>query len=955
MNEAFWRPSSEQRRTILLLEALGLIHDLGKMSDRFLQSQEPSPNVEYEHALLTDPHAVNTYTSHTGIPGDPGADFVQGILSTAATKPCAFSERSDLTNLLTRVEFTDWLKQQYNFAELMPLVTNSGLASKAANWSGVLGKSMQPGLLVGYLHGIAHIEKEGEPHARKQPYSHVFRATSFGIEEQINTSSHELTNVLNNLPIDEIYQVTTDQRSDWLAQMKELMRQGLADNRRPHNEISLWDWGYTVATLTKAAAVYIFKNGWLSELKNLPFCTLRINLDILERYTRSDKISNLLGAKQVLDDSFSRVHTLLEQTYALGNQFYQDETGAYYLLPNIFGHEELTALRKEIQALFPTDLCPQVHLSHSITAGELDNDKSLSRRLVAESRIEALNEAPVRTDNNLYLFEPEWKDGRPSNAEICRVCGVRPVGYPHRSSQPEVEQTLSAWATQTKAKQCHICRICLDRRGRRAGQWIREDLQSTIWTDEVADDNGRLALFVGKLGLEGWLEGTLLSTIQVTSNTAKNPSPARLYRIAETSRTFWEMIADELMPAVVGKRSFRLVLYPKTNNLEDLGDYHTYDLKVDGLVLSVVWDKTNNRFLTTDNLNYFANQLGLDKPEELIFKLKGRIFQIFEPSVFLQSSQSLLETTIERVEQIDAYRPAIPLLIEPSVCLMLVPADKALELARQVKGGYEQWMGRVRDRLPLNLGLIFCRRRTPIRAVLEAGRAILKLSGQFDMNDGKGWEGWRLMQKNLSGSTCELKFDNGITWHIPVVTGDGNTKDEWYPRLYQGDRWQQRQPKHAYDLAVRNLKTPKDKGPKVWIRPGRFDFEFLDTAARRFEIYYDDNGRRPRRTRPFYLEDLDRLDELWKLMKRLATFQRHQVIHTIEATRETWYGADQEDQSVKEVFHQFVADTLANAAWPKSQLWHKIPKEWREQLIDAGMRGELADLAELHMEILKER
>ena len=36
MSNNFWRPSAEQRRTILLLEALGLIHDLGKLSDTFL-------------------------------------------------------------------------------------------------------------------------------------------------------------------------------------------------------------------------------------------------------------------------------------------------------------------------------------------------------------------------------------------------------------------------------------------------------------------------------------------------------------------------------------------------------------------------------------------------------------------------------------------------------------------------------------------------------------------------------------------------------------------------------------------------------------------------------------------------------------------------------------------------------------------------------------------------------
>ncbi|NJK52091.1 MAG: hypothetical protein HC936_03395 [Leptolyngbyaceae cyanobacterium SU_3_3] len=492
----------------------------------------------------------------------------------------------------------------------------------------------------------------------------------------------------------------------------------------------------------------------------------------------------------------------------------------------------------------------------------------------------------------------------------------------------------------------------------RSEQWVKDiaqqSPQNTIWTDEVADDNGRLALFVGKLGLEGWLDGRLLSTIQVTSSTAKNPSPARLYRIAETACNFWKKITNDVMPKVVEQRSFRLELSPETNNLQELGDYHAYDLEIDGIVLSAVWDKPNQCFLTTDNLNYFANQLGLDTPDKLIDKLQGRTFQILEPSIFLKSSQSLTQTTIKEVKQTNSYCPAIPLLTEPSLGLMLVPADKALKLARQVRNEYEQQMGRVRDRLPLNIGLVFCNRRTPIRTVLEAGRAMLNLSGQFDLDNGKGWEEWRLMRKDNSGSPCKLEFDNGITWHIPVVAGNVSKKDDWYPRMYQGDRWHNRQSKHANDLAVRNDQMPRDKGAKLWIRPSHFDFEFLDSTARRFEIYYDENGRRPRCTRPFYLEDLDRFEKLWEILKNLETSQRHQVIYAIEATRELWYG-DNYEQSVNDsVFQQFVEDTLATAAWPKDKNWRTIESD-RKQLIDAGVRGELADLAELHMEILKER
>lgn len=962
MSNSFWRPSSGQRSTIILLEALGLIHDLGKLSDTFLQSQAPSSTQTYNHNLLADPHRIGIYSQFQAASGNQVEKEVQAWLNEASNKACAFNERSDLTTILNQVSFTDWTNTTYNFAELVPLVAKPGLAwgqnaISPSEWQQVLGKDMQPGLLIGALHGLAHIEKEGDPQQSKQSYTDVFRASPFGFEERIATgTTQESTDVLRSLPLADMEHIVSGQRRDWLAKMKTEMRRGLADNRRPHNEVSLWDWGYTVATMIKAAAAYIYKNGWPVKLEDLPFRTLRINLDKLELYTRSARISDILGIRQALDAAYEQVQRLLEETYALGNLFYRDESGDYYLFPDLgYSEAEMAALRCEIQSKFPPDLWPQVHWCEPVTAGNLDKDKKLSRKLVAEPRRQALQEPPVRADNNLYPFATEWDGGRPENAEICTVCGVRPVGYPRQGSALKVERELADWATEDKAKQRNVCRVCLDRRVRRAQEWAEKGLQGTIWTDEVADDNGHLALFVGKLGLEGWLDGTLLDTIQVTSNTTKTPSPARLYRIAETARAFWEGVSNTLTPCITGLRLFRLALYPANNKLPDLGDFHAYELDVDGIALSVVWDEPNSRFLTAENLGYFARRLQISL-NELSGKLQGRPFDILEPSEYGRPGQSLLKVQIKRVGTLDGYHPTIPLLAEPTLCMVLVPADKALALARAVQREYEKQMCRVRDRLPLYLGLVFCQRRTPIRAVLEAGRSMLYMAGPFDINTGAGWEGWRLIGKNSPNTgECELSFDNGITWRVPILAGDCKTKDDWYPKLYEGDAWNKKQKKHVNALQVRGPQMPPDRGWKTWVRPSRFDFEFLDTTARRFEIHYDTNGRRPRRTRPFYLEDLDRLEALWGYMERLTKTQRHQVIRTIEATREAWYGQDSDGKSTTdEVFRQFVADTLAGAAWPQGHSWDSIPQEWQKKLISAGALGELTDLAELHMEILKE-
>jgi len=142
----------------------------------------------------------------------------------------------------------------------------------------------------------------------------------------------------------------------------------------------------------------------------------------------------------------------------------------------------------------------------------------------------------------------------------------------------------------------------------------------------------------------------------------------------------------------------------------------------------------------------------------------------------------------------------------------------------------------------------------------------------------------------------------------------------------------------------------------VWVRPSLFDFELLDTTSRRFEVYYGSDGLRSRRTRPFHLEDVDRLEEVWERLRLLPMAQRHQVVRAIEETREAWFGIDGEDRAWSDaVFRRFVEDTIAGASWPKGWEWKSASAELGQKMVDAAARGELADWAELHMEILKER
>jgi hypothetical protein len=250
-------------------------------------------------------------------------------------------------------------------------------------------------------------------------------------------------------------------------------------------------------------------------------------------------------------------------------------------------------------------------------------------------------------------------------------------------------------------------------------------------------------------------------------------------------------------------------------------------------------------------------------------------------------------------------------------------------------------MARVHDRLPIHLGIIFASRRTTVQTMLDAGRKMLTMPGQ--------WEPWKVYPS--PSSQRHIRFEQGsrsFFWEYPAYMGDGSTTDIWYSHLLTTDP----STDEINVVRVDQLQS----GQTVYIRPSRFDFEFLDTTDRRFDIAYDQHGRRPARaTRPYLLDDLDRFDVIWRVMKQLKPAQRYQVIQMIETTRELWYGNDRGGISQQdEVFRQFVSDTLAGASWPEGRQWKQLKHEEQQVLMQAGVRGELADLLELHHAILKE-
>jgi len=280
-----------------------------------------------------------------------------------------------------------------------------------------------------------------------------------------------------------------------------------------------------------------------------------------------------------------------------------------------------------------------------------------------------------------------------------------------------------------------------------------------------------------------------------------------------------------------------------------------------------------------------------------------------------------------------------------------VPADKALEVARAIKKKYDDEVGKVANRLPLTLGIVFADGHTAFPAILDAGRRML-----MQPTEDSEWEITNVdppYPRSSWPSEVRLtlrKDGRDLTVKVKTVMGDVNIEDVWYPYWCLKDGTEDIFPRdrkfkgingrywtHVCDLQI---------GDTVSFMPSRFDFEFLDTASRRFEVSYENGKRRGlvHPARPYYLEQLDELKGLWEMLsdktRGLATSQIHNLVGLIEAKRSEWY-AKQDDP----VFKQIVKDIIAN-------VWKDCPDLHR--FVQAAVSGQLTDVVELHMSILKD-
>ncbi|MDI6874591.1 MAG: CRISPR-associated protein Csx11 [Actinomycetota bacterium] len=291
----------------------------------------------------------------------------------------------------------------------------------------------------------------------------------------------------------------------------------LAETRLPNNDVTLWDQSYVAAALFKSAVAGALldssfpwrTDGSIKQKTRWRLLTVAIGTEHYE--ARAVKIGDWTGAQGAIEGFFRRVAQLVEVDLAVGSLLYRDDSVAVFSFPGERFDEEEQERQKPNRQNFKFDdknfaswlddwknwLQNQVEaIAHDLNL-ETPPFVRLSgptRSLVplVKERREALRRTAVPVHK---AWNVNWTVPAESKGHVCPVCRVRLNGDPTNKGTP--------------------CQVCWERRHHRRDDWLQGHLgNDTIWFEEVADANGRLALLTFQLDVEPWLNGERVDSLR---------------------------------------------------------------------------------------------------------------------------------------------------------------------------------------------------------------------------------------------------------------------------------------------------------------------------------------------------------------------------------------------------------------------------------------------------------
>lgn len=933
---------AQERDNLLLGEVAALLHEMSKLDRNFILSQLKMPLIN-----PTTGKRAN-YTTFANVPMDDSSITIspkqkerfsdgknnQLFVWDDLEEPQKIALRNYTTTLCGEkytlpelLAFWHWLDGKEFLSAINYSYKYERNEVEYRNW--LVDRHGYALWLLDACHGKVQVDKAIKKGDGIQQRSPLWISSAFGYEYETFVAD-DLTMRLKRLVFSNMGTASKQAHNEAMENVREHFAHGLGDTQRPINEITLWDWSWSTATLYKSALARLMLEYRPFDINVIPSAlksplgwkwrTLRVTVDVLGLLAHGQRISDVLGYRQAIDEMFYQVKELIEVTYPLGNELYRDSTGIYFSFPGFADKSaELATVRMEITDALSAlpifkwypELTPEIAIGEAW--GEHDGDPKWqdARRMLADQQQASKRNIESGAIASRIPWQSLWPLSEPQ--EVCPVCGIRPIAKPKMG----IEGEKLPYRTQR-------CSNCDDRAKKVRQQWaddtthsIKRSARETIWLDEIADEHDRVALIVGRFQLDHWLDGTMVSTLAGSipkdgQAQTKQPSPARIMRIWRTTEEFWTKSVDNLLishfeqqraadlnrPLMEQQRRFQRWLL-HIPGLAVTGNESVLDGTVDGQPISLM-PKRDANYLTISNLDL----------------CKGIVKDGAEVRVRADNGPWLVGTIAGEPQvptDLATYYPIRTILTSPDQFLALVPGADALEIAKQIAAQYACEMGKVRSRLPLDLALVYFHRKMPLYAVMDAARRFLTQKPGPE----KEREPW-IVPASHTQKAMPITFTNGVQWDIPTTFGDG-CEDDFYPYVALADGCQPREKRHyAVDetqpdgqVSKRVYTHVRELGPgdTILVTPSHFSYLWLDSSARRYDAGYVDEDV-PFATQGLHLEEIGQLMALWeklqtaKKMGQMTGTKLHGIVEMLLEKKLAW----KDDPSTFNTFAKAVAD-----------------------------------------------
>ncbi|QHN08738.1 CRISPR-associated protein Csx11 [Methanothermobacter sp. THM-2] len=339
---------------------------------------------------------------------------------------------------------------------------------------------------------------------KKQPVENTVISTPFGYPKEaidlkcLMKRFEDLERTLHDLLrhyVDGDDMGLSSLRNSLISTLRNTFTHALGETRIPANDVTLWDHSRSTASLFKSMVCHEILDGGENspaevnpEWRVLGFCW-----DGEEFINRGKRIADILTRERIIEDIKVALKRKFEEEIPVGNVIYEDINGIYITFPGIDREKNWKFIKdcamegyQIIRDMSDDEIWPFVLLSER--SRSLTIMKSCLEFAERKRRIPKRSPVIFCEGDEKYL-EYGSAPTAADEGDICPVCRLR-----------------------SKAIDRAACEVCDERRRGRLDRWL-DGGEDTVWIDEVADENNRIALITLSLNLSRWLDGTMLRTI----------------------------------------------------------------------------------------------------------------------------------------------------------------------------------------------------------------------------------------------------------------------------------------------------------------------------------------------------------------------------------------------------------------------------------------------------------